>query len=208
MQVSAEIRWFWSGAVSGLTEWFSDAKTHGFGAGGGRVRVDEYLRAPGQRELGLKRRGSKKGVEVKGLVHVDWMGVTAGPFSGPIEIWTKWATDSLELAAGTTVTTEKKRWLRKFDTAGAAPIEIELDADEKPARGAALPGLGCNVELTEVKLPGGAVAWTLGFESFGSLATITNDLRAVAALLADRRPPALPPGERLAYPAWLSTRLG
>jgi hypothetical protein len=197
---------FWTSPVAGLEDWFRQPAAHGCPAGGGAVRIDEYLRAPGQVELGIKRRGKKKGIEVKGLVHVDWSGVQAAPFLGPIEIWTKWSSEHLDLGSAATVVTQKRRWLRKFDTAGGAVTELPLDADEKPLSDRPLPGFGCNVELTHVKLAGGEEGWTLGFESFGSLTTVSNDLRAAASLLAGRRPPPLPAGSLLGYPAWLSQR--
>src|SRR3982751_1191157 len=40
-------------------------------AGGGRPREDVYLRDDRQAALGIKRRGGRPGVEVKGLVELD-----------------------------------------------------------------------------------------------------------------------------------------
>jgi hypothetical protein len=71
MQLSAEIRWFWQGAIPGSVEkWFHG----GLGSchpGGGKPRLDEYLYEQGQVELGLKKRGTKPGIEVKGLIATD-----------------------------------------------------------------------------------------------------------------------------------------
>jgi hypothetical protein len=209
MLVSAEIRWFWRSAPPpGLEGWFCKAESHGCPAGGGRIRVDEYLRELGQVELGLKRRGGKKGVEVKGLLAVTWGGLATGPFAGPIELWTKWTSEQLELDSKSTVATEKQRWLRKFDTALPWPQEIPLDEDEKPAAQRPPPTLGCNVELTRVKLPQGDIWWTLGFEAFGRLRTVESDLQAVATILATRRPPPLGEGLLSSYPAWLNGHAG
>jgi hypothetical protein len=111
MQVSAEIRWFWHDASPpSLEDWFCKADGHYCSAGGGGTRVDEYLRDASQVELGLKRRGSKKGVEVKGLVAVTWGGLAVGPFAGPVELWAKWTSEPLELNSASTVTTTKRRW--------------------------------------------------------------------------------------------------
>jgi hypothetical protein len=74
--------------------------------------VDEYLRDASQIELGLKRRGSKKGVEVKGLVAVTCGGLAVGPFAGPVELWAKWTSEPLELNSASTLTTEKRRCAR------------------------------------------------------------------------------------------------
>ena len=205
MQVSAEIRWFWRHTPPpGLEDWFCKADAHGCPAGGGRTRVDEYVRDIRQVELGLKRRDGHKGVEVKGLVAVTWGGGAGGPFAGPIELWTKWMSEPLELHSHSTVPIEKQRWLRKFDTTVRVPQERALDNEEKPHDKRSLPALGCNVELTRVRLPNGDVWWTLGFEAFGTLRTVENDLQAVATVLAARQPPALGEGLQASYPAWLS----
>jgi hypothetical protein len=82
--------------------------------------VDEYVCDHNQGELSLKRRGEKPGVEVKGLVAPKWGNLTAGPFVGPIDLWTKWTSEVLELRSGWTLPIEKIRWLRKFDTAQRA----------------------------------------------------------------------------------------
>ena len=52
------------------------------------------------------------------------------PFAGPIEIWSKWTSEPLEL--NSVVTVEKIRWLRKFDTSTLSPVEIALNDEEKP----------------------------------------------------------------------------
>ena len=71
----------------------------------------------------------------------------------------------------------------RHDCSGSTE-ETSLGADEKPLdERRSLPALGCNVELTEVTLASGKVWWTLGFESFGTIQTIENDLRAVATIV-------------------------
>ena len=66
--------------------------------------------------------------------------------------------------------------------------EIELNAEGKPVR-EDLPVRGCNVELTTVKIDGGKLAWTFGFEAFGKLDEVCEQLRAVAASMSARQPP-------------------
>jgi hypothetical protein len=166
--------------------------------------VDDYLRDMGQTELGIKRRGGKKGVEVKGLVGTSLNSLTAPPFTGPIEIWTKWVAESLELNLDSTIATDKQRWLRKFDTTQEIREEIPLDQQERPIDNRPLPALGCNVEFTKVTFPKGNVWWTLGFEAFGHLQTVERDLRFIAEKLAARRPPALGHALPASYPAWLN----
>lgn len=194
MQVSAEIRWFWRGdPPAGLEAWFRDPDAHGCPPFGEETRTDVYLREPGQTELGIKRRGGKAEIEVKALVSVIRDGVAAPPFAGPAETWTKVGTQGLDFAVS--VTTHKVRWLRKFDTGGADPVEV------RPGDG--LPPVGCNAELTRVTVDGD-VWWTLGFESFGPLRTLVDSLRATAALFAARHPPRLGDGLQASYPAWLA----
>jgi hypothetical protein len=141
---------------------------------------------------------------VKGLVAVTWSGVAVEPFVGPIELWTKWTSEALALPATATITTEKQRWLRTFETRVPVPQEIPLDEAEQPLDKRPLPTLGGHVELTRVRLAYGEMWWTLGFETFGTLRTVENDLHAVVTTLAARRPPRLGQGLRLSYPAWLS----
>ncbi|MDD2732814.1 MAG: hypothetical protein PHF56_02645 [Desulfuromonadaceae bacterium] len=207
MQVSAEIRWFWRNAPPpDLWEWFCNVELHSGSAGGGKARVDNYLSDVGQVELGIKNRGEMKETEVKGLVDVIGGGLTIAPFVGPIELWSKWTSNSLELGASATLPIEKQRWLRKFDTSKPVPVEIELNEDEKPYNQKPLPTLGCNVELTQVRLlQNGDVWWTFGFEAFGTIRTVENDLRAVASILATRQAPALGDALLASYPAWLTS---
>ncbi|MGZ8222097.1 MAG: hypothetical protein ACXWT0_10655 [Methylobacter sp.] len=209
MQLSAEVRWFWPNEPpSGLQAWFCHADSQWCAAGGGEARVDEYLCDPYQRELGLKRRGGKSGVEIKGLVAVTWGGLLISPFTGPIEIWAKWTSERLELQSNSTVSTTKLRYLRKFDTTFAFPEEIPLGTDERPLdKQRQLPNIGCNVELTQVTFANGKIWWTLGFEAFGTIRTIENDLRAVATILASRQPPILHGGLQASYPAWLKKQI-
>jgi len=202
MQVSAEIRWFWRAKCPDAIEtWFRSGSTQ---PGGGSAREDEYLHEPTQLEFGLKRRGKKIGVEAKGLVAVLPQPSNAVPFLGLIEIWCKWQLLTVALSGLPTVPTRKLRWLRKFDTSGEEPSEIPLGEDETPVDGRALPGLGCNVELTRVELRGEQVWWTLGFEAFGELPSVERSLRNTLSIMATRQPPPLGTGELLNYPAWLS----
>jgi hypothetical protein len=153
VEVSAEIRWFWQGlGAPGLKEWFTDASFHGCAAGGGRHRVDAYLSDPQQVELGVKLRGNKTGVEVKGLVAVLADGCTDSPFVGPVEIWGKWSSEALSLAGASLVLVSKLRWLRKFVSLGPEIQEIALDINELPIGGRHVPNDGCNVEYTEISV--------------------------------------------------------
>ena len=212
MQVSAEIRWFWREGAEPheLKDWFCTEHAHGCLAGGGNEagRLDEYQSEPGQLELGVKLRGGKRGVEVKGLVEAVSDELAIPPFAGPIELWTKWTSHALALNSSMTVSTKKRRWLRKFDTASGPPKEIPLDANENPAGQQALPVLGCNVELTHLELPDGRIWWTFAFEAFGRVQTVAGSLRATSSELARRKPPAFGAAFVASYPAWLSALAG
>ena len=212
MQLSAEIRWFWQdNPPSGLESWFKNSGhgVHAPGGGGPDPRVDEYFRDPSQRELGLKIRGrANHGIEIKGLVAADLGGLSTAPFTGSIELWCKWISAPLELKHGSTIAIHKWRLLRKFDASGSSLREIELAGEMPKDKNAPLPEHGCNVELTRIEIPAnGQTWWTLGFESFGTMTTVGEDLRATAATLAARQPPSLGGGLLASYPAWLEERI-
>jgi hypothetical protein len=116
----------------GLKEWFTDACFHDCPVGGGGHRVDAYLSDPQQVELGVKLRGKKTGVEVKGLVAVLADGCTDSPFVGPVEIWGKWSSEALSLTGASLVLVSKRGWLRKFVSLGPEIQEIALDINELP----------------------------------------------------------------------------
>lgn len=205
MQISAEIRWFWHATPpTGLEAWFHNPSGRACPAGGGGVRIDAYLSDPGQAELGVKLRGGKSGVEVKGLVALAEHPLNAGPFAGPVEIWAKWTSQALAIDSGTAIHLHKRRWVRKFDTTADAVVEVPLNDREQPTDASiSWPARGCNVELTEVTLAHGDPWWTLGFEAFGSLATVADDLQQAATMLAEGATFDLSAGVQASYPAWL-----
>src|SRR5262245_21323761 len=96
MLVTAEIRWFWGGAPpEPFKEWFLAAPVHPFPAGGGSAeRTDEYLFEPGPSELGIKARGNKPGLEIKGLIALLPDAIPDGPFKGSADLWSKWTSHS------------------------------------------------------------------------------------------------------------------
>ena len=196
MQVSAEIRWFWPEEPTAVVDWFHDRTIHRLSPGQEDERIDCYLHDANQDELGLKVRGNKPGIECKGLVARTSIGVETGPFAGPLEIWCKWSSTSLKIPANQLVCVSKRRAVRKFDTAHGA-IEVEFDRR---------PGTGCNVELTELTLPNGTRWWSLGFEAFGSLESVTQSVVRTAAELSSHSAPALLNAVQASYPAWLKAR--
>src|SRR5262245_61844013 len=128
MFLSAEIRWFWSGTPpNGLEEGFRGAGAHPCVAGGGTPRTDKYLFDGHQTELGIKRRGGRKGVEIKGLVAILPGTLSEAPFVGSVELWTKWSSETLQLDSHPLIGVEKQRWARKFEVRGQIAREVPLD---------------------------------------------------------------------------------
>jgi hypothetical protein len=207
MQVSAELRWFWFSRVAAqLEDWFIGEGSYRGGHDWSidrnvNQREDVYFMDWSHRELGVKQRGGKPGVEIKGLVATVWDRRPVHPFDTPPEIWCKWASPSMP-TTGKTLPTLKTRYLRKFEMKEGRPDEIQLGTDEKPLDPSKWPQRGCNVELTRVQV-GSNTWWTLGFEAFGGLDTVVADLCAVAAAISDRQPPFPEDGIVESYPDWL-----
>jgi hypothetical protein len=85
-------------------------------------------------------------------------------------------------------------------------VEIALGADETPLRGA-VPDDGCNLELTEVSIPGRPGTWaTLGFESFGTLERVEVNLERAVGHLLGTGVPEFPGGVEQSYPEWIRAR--
>ena len=209
--VSAEARWFWRGTPpADLERWFV---LRPIAAGGGTLRLDEYLLDARQQELGIKRRGAigappdADAIEVKGLV--ETRPPLPHPFPARVQIWTKWKSPALRIDGLPCIRVWKTRRLRKFDTAGSTALELALDANEKMLdRAAPLPALGCHIELVALEV-GEARArwWTLAFEAFGPLDTVEESLVRTMADVHPIKPAALLGGLELSYPAWLATEI-
>ena len=183
-------------------------------------RKDVYLIGNDRGELSIKTRGESEGnddnkaslgcsdVEVKGLVEVNW-GVLNFPFlTGPVEFWCKWPFPCMDMGKTRKCELKKIRWLRKFDTSTAYPVEIPLGPDERPIDepwSKCPPILGCNVELTEIRVSGCRKWFSFCFETFGDQRTIADDLRAVVTVLSGRGGfPDIRSGLCLNYPSWIS----
>lgn len=212
MQVSAEVRWFQVGAIpDDLREWFCDpAPTFRYRVGGGHPRPDVYLLLR-ETELGIKSRGGKKGLEVKGLVDVMPWQIHFGAMSVVPQLFCKWASEELELANLPAVETVKTRWLRKFDTAVEDPCEIRLgagDFGEDPILKSERPDVGCNVELTSVT-KGNETWWTFGAESFAfgqpgqTVNLVGQGLLRVMEVLASHAKIDLRGAQYLGYAEWI-----
>ena len=201
MLLSAEIRWFWDTEPRALHSWFVQL---GIPPGGGGTRIDEYLDEDLQKELGVKRRGSKPGVEVKGLLEVDQDSNRVGAFAGHIQFWAKWNSTSLTLPR--TIFVEKRRLLRKLDLSQSDPCEIELGDEELPVDpNQVLPTVGCNVEFTELNVNiSKKTWWTLGFEAFGPRDNLKVSLLRTLNYFSNKLPPELTGSAEMSYPGWLA----
>jgi hypothetical protein len=203
MLISAELRWFWRGSLpSALEAWF---RSGALASGGGKLRNDEYLMDPLQRELGIKKRSGRAGIEIKGLVEVRARLLM--PLDGCVQVWTKWTSKALTIDHLPRLVVQKTRWLRKFDTSGSAVRELELDADERLRDEAMpLPEQGCHVELVDLSFGNEPEHWsTFGFEAFGPLNTVERSLQRTIASMAPLGPDALAGGLEMSYPEWLVT---
>lgn len=202
MFLSAELRWFWRGHLlpRELDAWF---KSGPFPLGGGaRLRADLYLLDEEEPTLGVKERGGKPGLEVKGLV--TELPPVAPFLNAKPQLWGKWSTKTATLQGVPTVRLQKLRWMRKFDTTGDAPREVRLNSEEKTLPPERLPAEGCNFELTQVFLDSGEAWWSFCLESFAeNLERAVSSLGEVAKLAA---PAAafVESGEFLSYPAWIA----
>lgn len=187
MLISAELRWFWQSACPArIDRWFHEGAKF---RSEPEARCDRYLRQPGKYDIGIKARGNKDGAEIKGLISIGHDEVLAG-IAPYFEIWGKWdaallITDAIEV--------QKLRWLRAFDAEGS----------EIPPRPDTLSEQACHLELTKLEISGQSeIWWTLGFEAFGDLATVSENLcKTVKLLCTDGF--SIEGGDFMAYPPWL-----
>lgn len=184
MLLSAEIRLFWSHPKpADLESWFMDASIHGSPPSSPEERTDIYVGGAQQSELGIKTRGEKPGLEIKGLIATPGDTLAFASYEIPIELWSKWSSESLAFDPASGIKLHKTRWLRPFDIAS---------------------GQGCHVEWTILRTRSGATHWTLGFEAFGPLPAIQQTLRSTVRAMNHRNPPPAPGAVTLSYPAWLA----
>lgn len=181
MLPSAELRWFWKGPRPDLQEWLLRSAGDPCRE---ETRIDVYLSHASQGELGIKRRGAGHGVEIKALVG-EGATHTIGSLTARTQFWTKVWSAALDLNGLPTVAIHKSRRMKSYP---AATVEI-----------------GCNVEVTEVRVGVESEVWTtLGFEAFGALDQLEATLESIVRL-HQSNPPPVEPGQALSYPAWLAT---
>ena len=194
------MRWFFRGDVPlEVQAWFH--------AGQGQpaepqVRVDHYLRIAEGDTLGIKLRDGR--IEVKQRQHQFGAVALHERVTGIAEQWRKWSfaladrTDyfsSVAVPALGWVGVHKRRWLSRYritDSRELLAMSLTRYPDE-----------GCDLELTSVGISG-CEWWTLGFEAFGTEASLQEHLSLAAEqLLEATKPPSLPTQNSFGYPRWL-----
>jgi hypothetical protein len=217
MYRSAEIRWFFEGAVP-------DAVRQWFAAGGlgedEAERVDEYLPLPDCETAGVKLRDGR--LEVKAQTSAPVRLALPGDGVGRREGWVKWSLaladletlrEPLAAADEDWVFVRKRRRLRK----------LSIDAGRVTEVDPRMTGLGdgCQIEIVSLRVLRGpqgvptverdwrraAPWWSLCFEAFGGPNTLADNLvRCARELLRRPAPLSLREPDSLSYPAWLARR--
>ena len=205
MQRSAEVRWFFAGAVPrAMRDWFVPAASPP-----PLTRTDEYLAFP-TANVGVKFRQGN--LEIKALIEncgVHTWDSIAGRVRDMDEMGGERAPELAALRRrvirqrSLVVAVTKARSLRRFSFERSLH-EIRADTTRFPAD-------GCNVELTDIRV-GRTRHWTFGFEAFARAhpPRIIDVLHQTAERLFDER--AAPPlrqgfavSNSLSYPEWLMT---
>jgi hypothetical protein len=198
MLPSVEARWFIRGeAPKEALDWIQRWE---LGPSEPEKREDHYLRFPDIASIGVKLREGKFEVKRRDL---DLGLVALGSrVTGRLSLWRKWGfkivdDGSNKAPDGHWITTEKKRFLRKYskEQSGLLPV----DPKSFPAR-------GCTVELTALRVRG-AEWWSVGFEAFGP---DESELRNTLTLAAEKCfntgiYPALDRKDSFDYPEWLAS---
>ncbi len=189
MLLTAELRLWWPSAPAGLERLFD---------GQAEQRTDMYLLDPDQEEVGIKLRsdgGEPPRTQIKLLV-----ARLASAGRRPVELWTKANSSCLTLKGLPTVGVHKRRRLLRFRTDSGRAEDLGQSAEGQD------PGEGCDVELTEVRRNDDPTRWwTLGFEAYGTLASVERNLSLTLDTVLPRLAPEVITAATCgSYPAWLS----
>lgn len=212
MFTSAEVRWFFEGAVPDeLERWF----TRGSLVSRAAPREDHYLTFPAPLGLGLKLREGR--LEIKSLVKTLGPHTFTEDVAGTVQVWEKQAHGESAVAEFERlrasaphlwITTGKERTLRRFSLEGRTLTEVSADG--------AFPPNGCNVELTKIRV-NGLDYWSFACEAYGDPARVEDALHRVAEhVLTDTHRPhrfktrassadAFSAARSHSYPEWLET---
>jgi hypothetical protein len=186
---SAEIRWILDGdAPTEVKAWFEKDKF----CRREPVRLDYYLKFPGDEFVGIKLRTYPEGgqnLEFKPIIRTIENAQLPDGITGRAEEWEKWSIEDQAAKQYVQMLGEKNawhvvrkvRWLRKYSADNAI---TKVNPKDRPDN-------GCNVELTElqfgtidqiVQIEAGKARpfWTIGFEAF-----IKDDKNRVQKILED-----------------------
>ena len=203
---TAEVRWFYRGAISPeVLEWFDQGELTPEEQ---PRRVDYYLRLSDRDSLGIKLREGR--VEVKQRHRQYGVFRFHDQVAGLVEHWRKWSFELSEGAGNLTSTivpascwigVTKRRKLRRYRLTGSKEV-VAVPIEEQS-------GLRCNLELTRISVDE-TEWWSLGFEASGDEAdeaTMRASLLLVAKhVLAADEPPAFDAKASYGYPKWLEIK--
>lgn len=208
MLLTAELRWFYRGALpEEVLHWFQQ-DCLGEQLEPPEEREDLYLYSPGCEYLGIKLR--------QGRLEIKWRKAELGVVrfgdrvEGKVEKWGKWLCEDPTgesfqptNVVGTWVSVKKVRFLRKAsltqrqyqvlagESITAVPVSESIDQ-------------GCTVELTQLSINGNAW-WSLAFEAEGEDDCLMDNLQAVANwVFKSYRGSKLQGEDSYAYPTWIS----
>ena len=172
--------------------------------GGGFFRGLTATRPSGASRRLASERGDQLGFDVSGLPTRN--SPELDPLAGYRNMC-KWSCTIPGFRLTDEVGLTKTRWLRKFDTSEHVRSDIPLTAGGRPNKGYSFPVQGCNVELTEVQIVGHSeVWWTLGFEAFGDLDSVSTNLTLTLMPEKPVLERIVASGAFVSYPAWLLAR--
>jgi hypothetical protein len=205
MVQSAEARWFILGALPDeVLRWFKGGQI----LDSQGVQVHEYLLFPGCQSVGVKLREGR--FEIKAILPASQSFSLDLGIQGTTEQWIKWSFASEGLPAIDPALHQSGLWLKVYKDRFLRKLSADRGIlEEVSARPGALPGSGCNIELTRIELEANPRYWfSLGFEAFGPSAVAAKILREAIHLFFQEhgRVPgiSLREGDSLSYPAWLA----
>jgi hypothetical protein len=201
--ITCEMRWVLEGPLPDEIErWFQSGPRPAPVA----WRDDRYLILPGIADMGIKRREGR--LEIKGRTAQLGSHPITPAIEGAVERWCKWTygaavKDRLRpsFQRRGAIIVGKGRMQRHFLLAPAgAPAPGDL-AQETAQRD--LGRRGFSLELTRIRLPPGAVHWSLGVEAAPDDPILPADLLRALSDLLQGFPIALPGSRSMSYPQWL-----
>jgi hypothetical protein len=214
MQPTVEVRWFYAGEIPETTLQRFMSGELPQDSGTIEKRRDAYLSFPGMDSLGIKLRGTDQlhvndadQLEIKRR-QLDLPAVTFHTgVTGRLEHWSKWVFHSEssgpQLSAYITAKDEawvdvrKARYLRKYQVTTDKRV-LAVSLKEWPEN-------GCNIEVSELMVPGEKIWWTLGLEAFGDADAVIEDTLRLSAnyFFAETALGKFEEKDSYGYPRWL-----